>query len=224
MNPIRDEAQRRAYERARSLTRQLISREGLPLAEVASAIVAEAERQMSGHLAVFPLGKLACRAGCTYCCHVPHVRIAAPELARIAESLARLKTAEVRTLRRRLDQAAATVEARVPSRIPPCPLLVDGRCLVYEVRPLVCRTEHSFDVGECERQFKTGHGTTTQCALVLDAAEGTLVGVAHGLRSSGLRPELLNLARALPVVLDCPDALNDWLRGGRALDGALAEG
>ena len=221
---LRADAFRGVYARARRAVEELARRQNLSLRELAALLTADAERQFAGHLARFPLGSLACRPGCAYCCHVPRVLVTVPELAALAEAVRQLPPAAVEALRQRLDARADSdpPDAFVPAALPPCPLLVEGRCLVYDARPLVCRAEHSYDVAQCEMQFRTGDGHTLQCALVLDTTDGTLRGAVDGFRAAGLRGELLDLSRALRLVLERPEALDEWLAGGVSLMPATA--
>jgi len=154
---------------------------------------------------------------------VPRVLVTVPELAAIADAIRERPPADVDALVQRIEQYLEQhvepdgADTFIPGTLLPCPLLVDTRCLVYDVRPLVCRTEHSCDAAECERQFRTGAGQTLQCALVLETTDGTLRGVADGFRSVGLRGELMDLSRALRVVLKNPRAIEQWLAGGPSL-------
>lgn len=74
----------------------------------------------------------ACRLGCASCCR-PGRSVFALEAESIARALAVLETSEP-TLRARIG-----AQADDPNH-PSCALLVDGRCAVYEQRPLVCRS------------------------------------------------------------------------------------
>ena len=68
----------------------------------------------------------------------------------IAEHLNRtLDSKERAALHERIDEH----EARQASgkKMALCPLNVDGACSVYEVRPTICRSYNSTDVGACER-------------------------------------------------------------------------
>ncbi|WP_373046422.1 YkgJ family cysteine cluster protein [Vulgatibacter sp.] len=74
---------------------------------------------------------MACRAGCDACCQV-ELEVAPVEAAAVAAHLASLPAAQ-------RDAIAATAEARQAGR---CVMLGDdGRCRIYEARPLVCRTQ-----------------------------------------------------------------------------------
>jgi Fe-S-cluster containining protein len=228
MKSLRAGVFRDAYEGTRRAIENLVRRKKVPLQEIAALVTAGAERRISGHLAVFPFGHLACRSGCFYCCHVPRVLVTVPELAAIADAIRQRPPAEVDALVQRIERHLEqhvepdAADTFIPGTLLPCPLLVDTRCLVYDVRPLVCRTEHSFDVAQCEAQFRTGAGETLQCALVLETTDGTLRGVADGFRSVGLRGELMELSKALRVVLENPTAIQQWLAGGSLLAPAAA--
>jgi hypothetical protein len=75
---------------------------------------------------------LRCSAGCDGCCRV-ELEVSPVEAASVREALARMPRADREALRRRAS--AASSEAR-------CAMLGDdGRCAIYEARPLVCRTQ-----------------------------------------------------------------------------------
>ncbi|HEY8428431.1 MAG TPA: YkgJ family cysteine cluster protein [Sandaracinaceae bacterium] len=74
---------------------------------------------------------LACRAGCTACCEV-QLEVSDVEADAVREAIERLD-AEVRA---RLSARAESLGAGSP-----CVMLEDGRCVIYEARPLVCRTQ-----------------------------------------------------------------------------------
>src|SRR5689334_21615756 len=86
---------------------------------------------------------VACRAGCSSCCrvNVAHLRNDFTDLERgaLVERLAA----------RAAEAGALTDEARWAARLP-CALLDGaGRCSVYAVRPLRCRSFHSTDAAAC---------------------------------------------------------------------------
>jgi len=73
-------------------------------------------------------GSLTCHAGCSDCC-IDGLSVTSVEAAAIEETLRGLDA----RLRGALREAAGT-----PSEH--CPALVEGRCAVYEARPVVCRS------------------------------------------------------------------------------------
>lgn len=74
---------------------------------------------------------LACRSGCSACCRV-ELEVSQVEAEALREALAALD-AEVRS------RLAERAHARSPGD--PCVMLEDDRCVVYDARPLVCRTQ-----------------------------------------------------------------------------------
>ena len=72
--------------------------------------------------------EIACRAGCSRCCL--HISLSPIEAALVAEALADLPR-ETRTLLAGRSQCSDDGH---------CPLLVDDLCVIYQSRPLICRT------------------------------------------------------------------------------------
>lgn len=72
--------------------------------------------------------EIACKAGCSRCCL--HISLFPVEAAVVAEALAELPKEMLRLLAGRIDRAGNE----------PCPLLVADQCVIYQSRPLICRT------------------------------------------------------------------------------------
>lgn len=74
-----------------------------------------------------------CAAGCDSCCHRRFgvFEIEAGPIRDALETMQRRDPAMREQIRR---------QATAPSAADRCALLVDGRCAVYEVRPMICRT------------------------------------------------------------------------------------
>ena len=70
---------------------------------------------------------IACRKGCGDCCR--NISVFPVEAAVLSEAVRRLSPEVLQAARQRaLEQADA------------CPLLHEGACLVYDARPIICRT------------------------------------------------------------------------------------
>lgn len=101
--------------------------------------------------------EIACRSGCSWCCHFD-VDVTPAEAAAIAGVIRTWHPRDRRARIEALKQAQAAREGmdgpmdRYFARIP-CALLVDGKCSVYAVRPLLCRGYLSSDKDECQRGF-----------------------------------------------------------------------
>lgn len=74
-----------------------------------------------------------CGPGCEACCHV-RIGVFAVEAAPIRDALAELAVRDP-GLRARIRH-----QADDPGHADRCALLVDGRCAVYDARPLICRS------------------------------------------------------------------------------------
>lgn len=97
---------------------------------------------------------VACSKGCSACCKM-NVSISALEAERIGQA----------TGRRPFQLSAAPKYLIEEFSGVPCPFLVNDLCSIYEARPFVCRTHHSFDTTsywcQPERSFVDGMGVVT---------------------------------------------------------------
>ncbi|PJZ64089.1 hypothetical protein CH371_19905 [Leptospira wolffii] len=88
--------------------------------------------------------KIACRPGCTACCKNQSIILSAFEIAGISYYICEILDKEMQN--RIVDKLE-----RYTSETMECPFLIDERCSVYPLRPLVCRTFHVLDK-ECTIQ------------------------------------------------------------------------
>jgi hypothetical protein len=97
------------------------------------------------------MDRVACKAGCYYCCDV-YVSAQAPRIFAIADWL-RANSPELDAEIARLAAADAAirgqdVDARAAASLP-CPFLDEGKCGIYPVRPAACRGLFSLSVEAC---------------------------------------------------------------------------
>jgi hypothetical protein len=102
--------------------------------------------------------KIACVAGCTFCCH-QRVGVFAHEVVALLEHLStRLPRSEAEMIEGRILANAQTIDGWTPEQHRAanlrCALLVEGRCAAYEVRPSACARYHSLSRARCERAFE----------------------------------------------------------------------
>jgi Fe-S-cluster containining protein len=76
---------------------------------------------------------LACRTGCSSCCH-HHLSVFTLE----ADAIAQAVTALPNEMQQRVIEQAKQITG---DESQPCPLLVDDRCAIYAARPVICRTQ-----------------------------------------------------------------------------------
>jgi Fe-S-cluster containining protein len=187
----------------------------LEVAEQGPAILESGLQQ--AHAAQRP-PTLACKEGCDWCCHL-RVGTSVPEAARIAAHLRQtLSPADLQAVRERVarlaEQRRELKMARRTSEPLPCAFLVDHRCSIYPVRPLTCRGSNSTDARACERFLSRPRQTVIPnyapqhrlAAFVLD-------GIRAGASEVGLKGDLLELAGAVRIALEVPDAVTRWLAG-----------
>ena len=166
---------------------------------------------------------LHCKEGCWYCCCKPGVLTSIPELLRILDHIQSTFAADaVSELEERARRYAAQIEGRsfddpVDESVP-CPLLVSGRCSVYEVRPLVCRGYNSTNVEECRQAHEDKDVLVPMFSVLKDVTDGTTVGAAQRLKEEGLNGSLVDLGTALNIALAASDGFSEAIiDGGTAL-------
>jgi len=215
--------------------------------ELARSAMAATSRLAEGLLARAPAGAVACQAGCDHCCH-QSVGVTPPEALAIwrhltstlsADELAQVASHVAATRAR--TRGLSSDDRHSPEH--PCPFLRDGRCTIYEVRPLACRGMNAFDADLCARRLRDA---ATRAAFIADPGSlgptsfmepirafhaisaGLQLGLAELYRLD-MRP--LDLAAALDLLLSGPPSqAQAWIDGGspfasaRGGDGSRAPG
>lgn len=183
-------------------------------AEAAEMAESMLERAISADLKKIDV---ACHKGCGFCC-TSRVIVSAPEIFRVAHWLGANATVPGAPVQMSAVLAEAARRAGLPldQRInlrEPCPVLVDGACGVYEVRPISCRAVHSLSSQAC------------RVAMVDDAAEMPLViptfskgDTARSLllaavSAAGLSDHGIEYTGGLEAAIKTPDAEARWLAG-----------
>jgi Fe-S-cluster containining protein len=134
----------------RRLSALLSKRNRERLREAVRDLARRLERATADHP---PGAPVACRAGCTHCCHL-YVSATAPELFALAERVRSWPAVRQQAFQARLDAAHGLaagkgLEERAALALP-CPVLgEDGLCAAYDARPLTCRAYASFDLDAC---------------------------------------------------------------------------
>ncbi|MES2569080.1 MAG: YkgJ family cysteine cluster protein [Verrucomicrobiota bacterium] len=161
--------------------------------------------------------RLACKDGCFTCCHL-RVDVRPPEIFLIAEYVrTRFSPEELAVLMERLAAHAEKVLALTPfehvTQNVQCPILRDGRCSIYPVRPHVCRRYHSKDFAAC--QYVYDHPTDIDFPGARDNAlfrglgesmeESAAVYDAHGFDN-----QVYELGTALLEALTSPACWRRW--------------
>ena len=160
--------------------------------------------------------KLACRKGCSYCCH-SYVSVTAPEAfllgAAIATAHKRLPASATAALLARCERTAGHTPAERFGKKLPCPLLVDGACSAYAARPFMCRQVTSFAVEPCIEEYEGREGEISVSSRHLAHAANAQVAMLAAVAACGRPPVSYELSAALTAVLATPDAQARWLEG-----------
>jgi Fe-S-cluster containining protein len=172
--------------------------------------------------------EIDCGPGCDWCCY-QRVSATPAEVLRIAEFLRQTRTPdELAVLQQNLAEIdpqtrGLTVDQRLRLK-QLCPLLVDGGCSIYPVRPLTCRGYTSNSAAVCQRKVQD-----PEQAVKVEAdpvryifCQGVLNGLDDGLADHGLENGMVELIAALRITLDDPNSLKRWLKGERLFTDALS--
>lgn len=168
----------------------------------------------------------ACRAGCDACCY-NQVELTGPETIvlgtflteRLAPSDRQLLLDRVAlSVARRQGQTKAQLAARRAHL--PCPLLEDGTCLAYEVRPLMCRAMHSLEAEACRRELADCNLNLVQFYHHRHTIHVSLSqGLVDACLALGYQAGPLDLPRSLVDFFAVPDVVERWLAGEKVFAG-----
>ncbi|MCG8619396.1 MAG: YkgJ family cysteine cluster protein [Desulfobacterales bacterium] len=166
--------------------------------------------------------RVACKSGCSFCCH-SQVNIIPLEALLISQSvLAEFKGSEVSALRQRILNmrtamaGKSEVQAYALKKTLPCVFLASGKCSIYRTRPSICRSWNSVDRSACMSAF---HSKDPEAAVQASPARNFVFGTTRHLFGQitgelSLQSETLLLHNAMFDCLDTPDFLARWCSGG----------
>jgi Fe-S-cluster containining protein len=171
--------------------------------------------------------EVACRRGCSLCCHM-QVEMLPPEGFALAAWLRRHFTAEalagvVSRLQANVGRTRELgVEGRKRANLPCALLGPDGACTAYEARPAQCRRFHSLRLATCEASFASpGDDSILSPAhpAVAHNAQVVVTLAQHGLRDAGLVAEPIDMNVGLLAALQDGKAWRRWRGGKKAFVG-----
>ena len=161
------------------------------------------------------MNKVACKAGCYYCCDV-YVSAQAPRIFAIADWL-RANRSNIGAEVARLEEAVAAIRGKdVDGRAEAglaCPFLDDGKCGIYPVRPAGCRGFFSLSLTACIAGSR-GEGeeipTPAHIQQLRGGYEQALSAVLHHWRLPTAHYELV---QGVLAALKEPNAEERWFDG-----------
>jgi Fe-S-cluster containining protein len=176
------------------------------------------------------LARVACRAGCDSCCHVP-VDASAHEVFFAADHIQThfspaALTAVIARLDRHRRRVTAYEEGERPRSRKPCALLKAGSCSIYEARPGTCRSHHTSDASWCVANKADASVNVTK--VYLPALRARMFAVAYGIDEAmddaGYDERCYDFGSALHEALTDGLCLVRWLRRQSAFpDSCLAK-
>jgi len=156
---------------------------------------------------------LACRAGCTWCCHFS-VDVRAIEAFGILDFVERTFTAEekarvyaeIRTNSAALDKLDEFERMR---RNVKCPFLSQGRCSIYSVRPQTCRNYHATSAVGCQQSYEDPDNLDIDpefAPLVYQAGGAHVDAITTAMREAGYDTNVYEMNTAIAAALSEPGA------------------
>ena len=163
---------------------------------------------------------IACRRGCSHCCHSWVDATPAEVLFAVKSMAADQRSRAIEAVNRACQQTAGqSFEAR-SKMVTPCPLLEARCCSVYNARPIVCRSAVSADAEMCRRSYLELTEEAVPVPVVWRAL-GQAYGVAleGAIIHAGLVPTAREWNESLRAALTNPDAEARWLAGEDVFSG-----
>jgi Fe-S-cluster containining protein len=153
---------------------------------------------------------LACRAGCSWCCHFT-IDVRAVEVFRILDHLATLPATEQQRIRERIAKNAQMVQRlneseRARTNIE-CAFLNEGRCSIYLARPQTCRNYHATDAAGCQQAFEHPENEDIDpdfAPLVYQSGHAHVEAFANAMASAGYETDVYEMNTALAAALSEP--------------------
>lgn len=156
---------------------------------------------------------LACRTGCSLCCHQP-VAVSAPEAFYLAAVL-QLRPDVLAAMEEKAAHSRNSDPAGTKASWFACPLLDEaGACSAYRARPIACHAFVSTNVEDCRDAF--GPNATRRIMEPLgmsDLKDHCRVMLLAAMRVHGLPPLFYEMNAAVSTVMKLPHAEKRWLRG-----------
>lgn len=162
---------------------------------------------------------IACCAGCYYCCHVK-VDVQPREIFLISDFIrSRFSLAKQADVLNKAQEYWKKIEPMTAKEHLyanlPCPLLENGKCSVYPVRPAMCRIHHSRRVEPCKELFERPETLTEpeRMPSLWRATSSTNVGTSTAFESAGYDSQPYDMNAALIQALQNSSSERRWRDG-----------
>ena len=200
---------------------------GCSVEHLAAALQAACERARKQLELAMDTRTVACRRGCSHCCHGLRVEVLAPEALNIAShlrrSLDRAELVELSSALRARAQSARDMSSQEQWRAQtPCVFLdrASDSCTIYERRPIVCQFHHSLDRAQCERAATDQDATIPRHAAAEDLYGLAQAALLLSCEERGMDARSRELASAVELALGAHDVAERWASGEPVFDDA----
>ncbi len=186
----------------------------LDMVSVSGQVHAAADQMISSIQAAY--SPPACKVGCSYCCY-GLIPVTVPELVELSQVLEGWSDSERQLLRVRL--AAYAEKSKEYWRYDlhhfsePCPLLFDGKCTVYENRPLYCRGKSSYDAEDCRKQMLGEQVPLKVVPGQHETGAYSVGGIVLGLKAANCYSGTYDLGASLGILVSHPGAAEELSKG-----------
>jgi uncharacterized protein len=156
-----------------------------------------------------PSAQFHCKPGCSFCCTL-RIEALPPEVFLLARHLSKLNAATLSALIEKLKEHALKAKGvKMEDFFLPCPLLLDGKCSVYALRPSMCRKYFSLDVEACKKP----EASAPEDSEMYMKSAAMLYGTNKAYGRAKLPNESHELGQALLVALVDSKAEDRWFNG-----------
>ncbi|MBW2406388.1 MAG: YkgJ family cysteine cluster protein [Deltaproteobacteria bacterium] len=164
---------------------------------------------------------LDCKPGCHYCCYnLPTVT--PPEALLIGYHVEQKFTNQgKKEISDRINKVLERINGISPYDIAmirhelPCIFLEDGMCMVYSVRPVVCRTCTSTSAEHCKMIFETrNHRARLRCyQQIREIFHAVQTDLINRSKQRECQSDLLYVAQAIKDYFKHPKPIDAWIEG-----------
>lgn len=164
---------------------------------------------------------LGCKPGCHYCCYNLPV-VTPPEALLLGYHVTQTFTDQqqkaihdrIKWILKRIDGLSPYDVAMMRHELP-CIFLEDAMCMVYEARPVVCRTCTSTDADHCKMIFESrNHRARLRCYQhireIFQTVHSQLI---DSCREMGCQADATPLPEAIRDYFEHPSPIEAWLNG-----------
>jgi Fe-S-cluster containining protein len=164
---------------------------------------------------------LDCKPGCHYCCFNLPV-VTPPEALLVGYHVEQTFTAEEKKeVNDRIEKIIERIDGISPYEVAmmrhelPCIFLKDAMCMIYKVRPVVCRTCTSTDAEHCRMIFESrNHRAWLKCYRQIREIFQTVHSrLVDHCRAMGCQADALPLPEAVKDYFRHPEPIEAWLLG-----------